>query len=160
MRIVAIGSHRRQYQNSDCVLLSLQRAASRFHFDQADLYEYEEARELSISLLREWLVKYKFKDWTKTGERNQKATVEMRKDLATEIAEKLSDPDIWHTHGRGIFVDTLRRDMKLKIEDFGENGELNDAIRAYCGLLRDHMERLQHVAVLHRRGSYVPVDQG
>ena len=130
------------------------------HFDQADLYEYEEARELSISLLREWLVKYKFKDWTKTQERNQEVTVEMRKDRATEIAEKLSDPDIWHTHGRGIFMDTLRRDMKLKIEDFGKNGELNDAIRAYCGLLRDYMERLQHVAVLHRRGNYVPLDQG
>ena len=32
-------------------------------FDQAELYEYEQARELSVSLLEEWLAKYKFKNW-------------------------------------------------------------------------------------------------
>src|SRR4029078_10078292 len=30
-------------------------------FDLAELYEYEQARNLSITLLREWLAKYKFK---------------------------------------------------------------------------------------------------
>jgi len=29
-------------------------------FDQGELYYYEQARELSIALLKEWLVKYKF----------------------------------------------------------------------------------------------------
>ncbi len=38
-------------------------------FDQAELYHYEQARDLSISLLEEWLVKYKFKNWTQTETR-------------------------------------------------------------------------------------------
>src|SRR5579863_7668178 len=32
-------------------------------FDPAELYSYEQARELSIALLKEWLVRYKFKNW-------------------------------------------------------------------------------------------------
>lgn len=118
-------------------------------FDQAQLYQYEEAQKLSISLLTEWLAKYKFKDW--------KVSNQKRKDRATKIAKQLSDPDLWHTHGRGIPMEVLRRDINLKIEDFGENSQLSAAIRVYCRLLQDYMTRLQHAAVLHRRGSYVPL---
>jgi hypothetical protein len=35
-------------------------------FDQAELYKFEQERQLSITLLEEWLVKYKFKNWDKT----------------------------------------------------------------------------------------------
>ena len=38
-------------------------------FDQAELYQYDQAKQQSITLLEEWLVKYKFKDWTKTQTR-------------------------------------------------------------------------------------------
>jgi len=34
--------------------------------DLAELHSFEEARELSNSLLKEWLATYKFKDWTIT----------------------------------------------------------------------------------------------
>ncbi|HKN01598.1 MAG TPA: ATP-dependent Clp protease proteolytic subunit [Candidatus Binataceae bacterium] len=34
-------------------------------FDQGELYSYDQARDLSIALLEEWLVKYKFKDWNR-----------------------------------------------------------------------------------------------
>lgn len=43
-------------------------------FDQAELYKYEQARELSITLLKEWLVKYKFKNWTETRTRRVPVT--------------------------------------------------------------------------------------
>lgn len=129
-------------------------------FDQAELYRYEQARKLSISLLEEWLVNYKFKDWDKTQERGRRVTNQLRKSRATMIARKLSNPDHWHSHGRGISMEVLRRDINLRIEDFGENNELNSAIRVYCKLLRDYMIRLRHAAVLHRRGSYVPLVQG
>lgn len=128
-------------------------------FDQAELYKYEEARKLSISLLQEWLVKYKFKDWKKTQETGRRVTNQLRKSRATMIARKLSDPDHWHSHGRGISMDVLSRDVNLRIEDFGKNNELRDRIRVYCKLLGDYMLRLGHVAVLHRRGSYVPLIQ-
>jgi hypothetical protein len=35
-------------------------------FDQGDLYQYEQSKRLSIDLLKEWLVRYKSKDWDKT----------------------------------------------------------------------------------------------
>ena len=129
-------------------------------FDQAQLYRYEQARELSISLLKEWLVKYKFKDWKKTEKRARKVTNRLRKNRATAIAKKLSDPDYWHSHGRGISMEVLRRDLNLRIEDFGQNKDLNDAIRVYCKLLRDYTIRLRHASVLHRRENYVPLAQG
>ena len=129
-------------------------------FDQAELYRYEKARELSNSLLTEWLVKYKFKDWKKTQEKNRKVTNRLRKSRARAIAKKLSNPDLWHSHGRGISKEVLSQDIKLEIDDFGENAKLNDAIRAYCKLLRDYMEHVQHIAVLHRRESYVPLTRG
>ena len=36
------------------------------NFDQGQLYSFEQARDLSLSLLEEWLVEFKFKDWTET----------------------------------------------------------------------------------------------
>lgn len=129
-------------------------------FDQAELYQYEKAKDLSISLLTEWLVKYKFKDWKKTQESGRSVTNQLRKSRARAIAKKLSNPDRWHSHTRGISMEVLRRDIKLEIEDFGKNNELNNAIRVYCKLLKDYMVRLQHVAVLHRRESYVPLIRG
>jgi ClpP class serine protease len=43
-------------------------------FDQAELYQFEQSREQSITLLEEWLAKYKFKDWTVTQTRKSKVT--------------------------------------------------------------------------------------
>ena len=73
-------------------------------FDPAELYQYEHARELSITLLKEWLVKYKFKNWTVTQTRKLTVTPAMRRQRAQEIAEKLNNPDRWHTHGHGLLV--------------------------------------------------------
>ena len=129
-------------------------------FDQAELYRDEQARKLSISLLEEWLVNYKFKDWHKTQEGGRRVTSRLRKSRATMIAKKLSNPDHWHSHGRGISMEVLGRDINLRIEDFGENDELNGPIRVYCKLLKDYMIRLRHAAVLHRGGSHVPLVQG
>lgn len=126
-------------------------------FDPAELYRYEQARELSISLLKEWLVKYKFKDWKQTETRGLVVDSRLRVRRATAIAKKLSKTDRWHSHGRGISMDVLRRDINLRIEDFGEEEERRNSIRVYCKLLRDFMLRLGHSAVLHRRGSYVPL---
>ena len=126
-------------------------------FDQAVLYRYEKARELSINLLTEWLVNYKFKDWRKTQDKGQKITDQLRRARATAIAKKLSDPDIWHSHSRGISMEVLRQDIKLKIDDFEKNSELNQELRVYCKFLRDYIRCLRHAGVLHRRENYVPL---
>ena len=59
-------------------------------FDQAELYRYEQERELSIALLEEWLVKYKFKNWKVTKTKGKKVTPTMRKHRANEVATKLN----------------------------------------------------------------------
>jgi hypothetical protein len=89
------------------------------NFDPAELSSYE--HELSVALLKEWLVKYKFKNWKKTEGSGTTVTVKMRRDRAVEIARKLNDMNLWHSHGRGIPMAVLRRDLNLLIDDFGEN---------------------------------------
>ena len=126
-------------------------------FDPAELYRYEQARELSISLLKEWLVEYKFKDWRRTETNNKPVNKAFKKRRAAAIAEKLNNPAKWHSHARGISMEVLRRDINLKIEDFGEDGELSNRVKVYCKLLRDYMLRLGQPASLHRKGAYVQI---
>ena len=52
------------------------------------------------------------------------------------------------------------RDVKLEMDDFGEDDQLNGAVRIYCKLLRAYMSRLRHSAALHRREKYVPLNRG
>ena len=127
-------------------------------FDPAELYRYEQARELSISLLKEWLVEFKFKEWRKTETNRKPVTMTLKKRRAESIARKLNDTAKWHSHARGISMEVLRRDLNLKIEDFGEQEKLSDLIRVYYKLLTDYMLRLRQSAALHRKGSYVQIN--
>ncbi len=126
-------------------------------FDPAELYRYEQARELSISLLKEWLVKYKFRNWKHTETRKLAVTATMRTQRAASIAKKLNDTALWHSHGRGISMEVLTRDLNLKIDDFGAHPPLNDKIRVYYKLLLDYMMRRSHPGVIHTIGHYFPV---
>lgn len=123
-------------------------------FDPAELYLYEQARKLSISLLEEWLIKYKFKNWVKTETRGKEVTLAMRKKRATKIAKTLNKTERWHSHSRGISMEVLRKDLELKVEDFGLNPQLNTAIKSYYTLMRDYMSRRGHTIVTHSFGRY------
>jgi hypothetical protein len=125
-------------------------------FDQAELYAYEQARELSVSLLIEWLVQYKFKNWKRTESRGKTVTVAMRKQRAERIARQLNDTERWHSHGHGISMDVLRRDLKLRIDNLEEHPERCEAVKGYYGLLDDYMGKKRERGVLHTRGRYVP----
>lgn len=124
-------------------------------FDQAELYQYEQERELSIALLKEWLAKYKFKNWTKTATRGIVVTDDMRKKRASKIAKELNNTERWHVHGHGISMDVLRG-LNLIIDDFGQNSMLNSQIRCYCALLDDYMVKTQQEGILHTVGIYLP----
>jgi ribosomal protein L31E len=126
------------------------------NFDPAELYQYEQERELSIALLEEWLVKYKFKNWTVTRTTKKPVTKKMKVDRANQIATKLNETKIWHSHARGIPMELLRRDLNLLIDDFGADPKLGPAIHAYFRLLQDYQMRRSHYAfVIHTRGRYV-----
>jgi len=109
------------------------------NFDPAEMYSYKQARNLAVSLLKEWLVKYKFKNWNVTQGRGTPVSEDMKKARAEEIGNKLNDTERWSSHGRGISMAVLRTDLNLMIEDFGGNANLSTAIREYHTLLRDYM---------------------
>lgn len=123
-------------------------------FDQAVLYQFEQAQQLSITLLKEWLPKYKFKNWKITETSKKPVTDEMRAKRAEEIAAQLCDSDRWHTHGRGISKDVLDNDLGLKIKDFGKDVELSTEIRDYQNLISDYMGKMGNRCVLHTVGAY------
>jgi hypothetical protein len=123
-------------------------------FDPGELYQYEQERELSTDLLKEWLVCFKFKDWNVTETRQLPVTSEMRSARAEEIARSLNNPSRWHSHGRGITMSILRNDLQLKIGDFGANRDLNEAIRAYYKLLKDYMEKRNYEIAIHTGNQF------
>lgn len=126
-------------------------------FDPAELYFFEQARELSISLLKEWLVRYKFKNWTKTEGRGKPVTPAMRTRRARDVAQKLDSASHWHSHGRGIPMAVLREYLRLRIEDFGADPGLGAAVREHHRVLVDYSAKVGHIAVLHCPGTYFPV---
>lgn len=124
------------------------------NFDPAELYQYEQARELSISLLKEWLVKYKFSGWKKTRTRGKRVTQAMKTRRAGEVAKRLNDTRRWHSHSRGIPMEVIRRDLKLEIEDLGERPDLKSAVFAHHELLMHYMMVRAHNVAIHTRSSY------
>lgn len=129
-------------------------------FDPAEMYLIEQSKNLSVTLLKEWLAKYKFKNWIKTETTGRTVTKEMREKRATEIADELNNTDRWHSHGRGISMDVATRDLKLKIDDFGANPELNSKVQAYYSLLVDYASKMGHTGLIHTKGRYIPIMMG
>lgn len=82
------------------------------NLDLAMLSRFEQAKNLTITLLKKWLVEYKFKDWKVHGTNPEKIGQEVTEDekqqRAQEIALLLSDNKIWHSHGRKIGVRTVQ----------------------------------------------------
>lgn len=91
-----------------------------------ELQEYENVQELSKALVKDWLVKYKFSDWNVDNKKKE--------ERAEEIAKELGKHSRWLTHSRPLGIEELRA-LKLKIADYTENPELNDAITRYFVLL-------------------------
>lgn len=104
-------------------------------FDLAELRAYEQAKELTISLLKKWLVKYKFKNWNHHSN-NSPVTDKEKEKRAEYIANKLGDNNVWKSHGRPIFIEELE-ELKLKIVDFTDQKELRSCIRKYYNLSKD-----------------------
>ena len=110
--------------------------------DLAELRSYEMARSLTINLLKEWIVKYKFKDWNKHSSNGKTVLLEEKQKRAEEIARDLSNNSIWHSHGRSIGIDTLTSSLKLKIEDYSRDDELRELIRNYNDLICEYILRI------------------
>lgn len=119
-------------------------------FDPAKLFFIEQAKDHSIDLLKEWLPKHKFKDWTETCSRKISVNDDMKKRRASEIAEVLGNPERWHSHGRGIGIQELESDeIKLVVNNFSNNQPLKEAIKQYYGLSIDFFAKITTPNALH-----------
>ena len=121
--------------------------------DPGELYQFEQARELSHDLLTQWLSTYKFKNWDTHSSTEESVTDCEKKQRAKEIAAALSDNERWHSHGRMISRDTLISDpeLRLKIEKLEKTPDLSSALDDYVGLLKDYVQRGQFFSFVHTR---------
>lgn len=157
-RLVPALSYLAQYENliakSSSAALSTAELVLLEKLDLAELHQFELARDLSIELLKLWLTNYKFKDWKETESRGVSVTNEMKEARASEIAHALSDHTRWLTHGRGIDMKTLRNELRLRIDDFGERPELKKAVWDYFWFLQDHMARNGIGSFVHAKNLF------
>lgn len=123
--------------------------------DLGVLRRYEQARDLSVSLLKEFLVNYKFKNWTKhrssKTKKGKRVTPREKAKRAEEIAAKLGDNKLWHSHGRMLGINTLRKILKLEIEDYTNQDGLRQNIRVYNDLLTEYVRQNKAPFYLHGR---------
>lgn len=123
--------------------------------DLAMLSRYEQAKNLTITLLKNWLVEFKFKDWTthKTNpdKKGRAVTAEEKQRRAEEIATLLSNNKLWHSHGRMISAKTLSTVIRLKIEDYSSDTALRSMIRGYSDLITDYILKNDYPSFLHSR---------
>ena len=113
------------------------------NLDLAMLSKYEQAKNLTITLLKRWLVEYKFKSWethhSNPEKLDQEVTLVEKEERAEEIAELLSKNKLWHSHGRKIGSSTLTRVLKLKIDDYSNNEKLRQVIRNYHDFITEFL---------------------
>jgi hypothetical protein len=110
--------------------------------DLGRLALFEQAKNLSIDLLKKWLVEFKFKDWThhRTTNPGDPVTQLEKEQRAEEVAAHLSDHMRWRSHGRALNVSRLR-ELRLDIDDYSDDADLRDKIRRYNDLLTSHVDR-------------------
>ncbi len=118
--------------------------------DLAKLARFEQARGLSIELLKNWLVEYKFKDWDVHNTTNQgtPVTVEEKIARAKEIAEALSNHKLWFSHGRNLDITKLQQ-LRIRIDDYSNIKSLKESIRGYNDPLTGFIDRVGHQFYLH-----------
>lgn len=121
--------------------------------DLGDINMYEQASNLTVTLLKKWLVEYKFKNWkihhTDPLLKGKEVTIEEKRIRAEKIATILGDNTIWHAHGRYISMDTLRKVLRLKIEDYTLNKEKCTAIDTYNSLCIDYIFKNGYSTFMH-----------
>ncbi|AKL98613.1 SDH family Clp fold serine proteinase [Endomicrobium proavitum] len=108
--------------------------------DLAFLNQCRQARELSEKLLEDWLVKYKFKDWSIHASNGVKVTAVEKISRAKQIAKELGNNKEWKVHSRPIKIDDLEK-MKLKIDDYSKDKDLQNVIRQYTDFMLDYLNQ-------------------
>ncbi|MBP7070379.1 MAG: hypothetical protein KBA97_04825 [Methanothrix sp.] len=93
------------------------------------------AQKFSEDLVKEWLPKYKFKNWVTTETRGVTVTPEMRQDAADSVVRELLNHSRWRSHGRSLKIADLNG-IGLKIEKLDENPILAEIVYKIQTLIR------------------------
>ena len=122
--------------------------------DPAMLSKFEQARNLTITLLEKWLA-----EWPKhRSDPKKKGTPisdDEKKKRAKEISENLSDNKIWHSHERQISLKTLQTaPLWLEIKDYAEDRELQAKIRRYFEFIIPYVTRHGYTSFFHSRNLF------
>lgn len=117
--------------------------------DLGELRSFEQARDLTIDLLKRWLVVYKFKSWNQHRNGNP-VTPSEKQQRAEEIAMELSDNKVWKSHGKGITITELTN-LKLKIEDYSNDAVLRPLIRDYYNTMEEYVRTHNLGLFIHNR---------
>ena len=99
-----------------------------------EIYGVINSLEFAKDLVKGWLEKYKFKNWSITQTTHKTVTAEIRKQRAEEVADKLCDHMNWRTHGRSLKIDDLKN--LLVIENIDENQHLADIVYRIKTIIR------------------------
>jgi hypothetical protein len=103
-----------------------------------EIYGVINSLEFAKDLVKGWLEKYKFKNWTVTQTSQSIVTQEMRQKRAVEVAEKLCDHMNWRTHGRSLKIDDLKDDLIIEnIDNTPELAEIVYRIKTVIRLIFD-----------------------
>ena len=91
--------------------------------------------EFAKDIVKEWIFKYKFKDWEVTETRKEPVTDEMKKERANEIAKELTNHSKWRTHGRSLKIDDLEN-IGLRIKRLDDEPKLAETIYRIQTIIR------------------------
>lgn len=93
------------------------------------------AQKFAEDLVKEWLPKYKFKNWTITKTKGASVTPEMKQQRANEIAGELLNHRRWRSHGRSIKISDLE-DIGLQIIKIDDDQKLADIVYRIQTIIR------------------------
>ena len=91
-----------------------------------EIYGVLNSLQFAIDLVKEWLPKYKFKNWKRTETRGLEVTEEMKIKRAEDVTEKLCNHMNWHSHGRSLKIENLSEE--LRIEDIDKDPVLSEIV--------------------------------
>lgn len=113
--------------------------------DLGTLDQMSHEHRRSIQLLSDWLPKFMFR---------HKSDRSATKEQAAWIANRLSDPERWHSHSHAISMDVLKTEFGLSIVDFGNEPSLRERIRKYDKLFTHHRSLKDVDVLLHTIGEF------
>ena len=95
-----------------------------------ELIGVQNSLDYGKELVTKFLKEYKFKNWKVTETHQNSVSDDLRQKRAEEIADKLSDHSLWKTHGRSLKIDTLRKELQLKICDITDDEKVCEIVES------------------------------